>query len=132
MTSQDHPLNQNRLSPYRDSASQRAGKRAIPKGRRAPFHGKLALIACLATFSLSLSNCAVLMPRNTLSADFEDLVQMPGMPGVRAWADQYSESFEQSAEESIEQERAANNGELEPLLNVLLLNLALDEAHAVP
>ena len=122
MTSQDHPWNQNRLSLHQDSASQRRGKRVIAKGRRTPFHGKLALIACLAVLSLSLSNCAVLMPRNVLPAYLEDQAQMPGMPGVRAWGDQYSKSFEQCAVESSEQEKAANNGELEPVVNVLALS----------
>jgi predicted acylesterase/phospholipase RssA len=69
-----------------------------------------------------LPGCALLMPYNPLPAYLEERVQMPGMPGVRAWGDQYSESFEQSAAESIEQEKAANNGELEPVLNVLALS----------
>lgn len=89
---------------------------------RAPFHIKLALIACLASLTLSLSNCAVLMPRNPLPAGLEDLAQIPGMPGVRAWGDQYSECFEQSAVESSEQEAAASNGELAPVVNVLALS----------
>jgi hypothetical protein len=123
VTSQDHPFNQNRLSLHQDSASQRHAKRIIAKGgRRAPFHGKLALIACLAVLSLSLSNCAVLMPRNVLPAYLEHQVQMPGMPGVRAWGDQYNKSFEQCAVESSQQEQAANNGELEPVVNVLALS----------
>ena len=106
----------------RDSTSPRGGKSIAAKGCRTPFHGKLALIACLATLSLSLSSCAVFMPRNTLPADFEDLVQMPGMPGVRAWGDQYSKSFEQSALEAVEQEKAACNGEPEPVVHVLALS----------
>jgi hypothetical protein len=47
---------------------------------------------------------------------------MPGMPGVRAWGDQYNKSFEQCAAESPEQEKAAKNGELEPVVNVLALS----------
>ena len=39
MTSQDHPLNQNRLSLHQDSASQRGGKRLVAKGCRTPFYG---------------------------------------------------------------------------------------------
>ena len=122
MTNQDHPLSQNRLSLCQGSTSQRGGKGLAANGCRAPVLGKLALIACLATLTLSLSNCAVLMPRNVLPANLEGQVQMPGMPGVRAWGDQYNESFEQCAAESSEQEKAANNGELEPVVSVLALS----------
>jgi len=94
----------------------------IAKGCRTAFLRKLALMACLATVAMSLPNCAIFIPRNTLPADLENLVQMPGMLGVRAWGDQYSKSFGQSAAESVEQERAANNGELEPEIHVLALS----------
>jgi hypothetical protein len=104
------------------STSQRVEKRVAHKGCRTPFLSKLALIACLVTVMLSLSNCAILRLYNPLPANIENLVQMPGMPGVRAWGDVYSKSFEQSAAESIEQERAANNGELEPVIYVLALS----------
>jgi len=79
-------------------------------------------MVCLATVTLSFQNCAILMPSNTLPADLENRVQMPGMPGVRAWGDEFSKSFQQSAVESIEQERATNNGELEPTLYLLALS----------
>jgi predicted acylesterase/phospholipase RssA len=41
---------------------------------------------------------------------------------VRAWGDEFSPSFEQSALESLEQEKAANQGKLEPALYVLALS----------
>jgi predicted acylesterase/phospholipase RssA len=44
------------------------------------------------------------------------------MPGVRAWGDEYSKSFEQSAIDSLEQEKAANQGKLEPVVDVLALS----------
>ncbi len=122
MTSQDYSLNQKLSSLCQDSTSRGGGRRAIAKGCRAPFHRKLALIACLTTLTLSLSNCAVLMPRNALPAGLEDSVEMPGMPGVRAWGDRYNKSFEQSAVESSEQEKAANKGEMDPVVNVLALS----------
>lgn len=92
------------------------------RGYRTPFLSKLALMICLATVALSVSNCAILRLDNPLPANLENRVQMPGMPGVRAWGDQYSKSFEQSALESVEQEKAANNGELEPVFYVLALS----------
>ena len=115
-------MSQNRLSLCQNFTSRTGGKRLAAKVCRGPFLTRLTLIACLATLTLSLPGCALLRPYNPLPADLEERVQMPGMPGVRAWGDQYSESFEQSAAESIEQEKAANNGELEPLVNVLALS----------
>lgn len=79
-------------------------------------------MVCLATVTLSFQNCAILRLYNPLPADLENQVQMPGMSGVRAWGDEYSKSFEQSAVESIVQEKAANNGELEPVVYVLALS----------
>ncbi|MCU0587646.1 MAG: patatin-like phospholipase family protein [Syntrophobacteraceae bacterium] len=115
-------MNQDRLSLRQSSISRRSGERAAAKVCRAPFVIRSAFIVCLATLTLSLPGCALLMPYNRLPADLEERAQMPGMPGVRAWGDQYNESFEQSALESIEQEKAAKNGELEPVLNVLALS----------
>jgi hypothetical protein len=106
----------------RDSTSLRGGKSIAAKGCRVPFLRKLAGIVCLAAVMLSLPSCAILRPYKPLPADFENLVQMPGMTGVRAWGDQYSESFEQSAVEAIEQEKAASNGEQEPVVYVLALS----------
>lgn len=122
MTNEDLPLSQNRLSFCRNLTSRTGGKRLSAKVCRTPFLTKSALIACLTTLALSIPGCALLMPHNPLPAYLEERVEMPGMPGVRAWGDEYSESFEQSAVESIEQEKSANNGELEPLLNVLALS----------
>jgi hypothetical protein len=77
---------------------------------------------CLAAFLLLLQGCAALVPYNPPPAALEDRVQMPGMPGDRDGGDQYSKILEQSAIESIEQEKAAHNGKLEPDVNVLALS----------
>ena len=55
---------------------------------------------------LLLQGCAGLRPRNPLPEDQESKVQIPGMPGVRSWGDEVSETFTKFALESIEQERA--------------------------
>ena len=57
-----------------------------------------------------------------MPAALENQVQMPGLPGARAWGDENSKSFEQSAIESFEQEKAANHGKLEPVVHVLALS----------
>lgn len=44
-------------------------------------------MVCLATVTLSFQNCAILMPSNTLPADLENRVQMPGMPHRRQLKD---------------------------------------------
>jgi predicted acylesterase/phospholipase RssA len=51
--------------------------------------------------------CATLRPRNTLPEYQESQVQIPGMPGVRAWGDEISEVFTEFALKSAQQERAA-------------------------
>jgi len=48
-------------------------------------------------------------------------VQIPGLPGAGV-GDEHNKSFEQSAIESFEQEKAANHGKLEPLVYVLALS----------
>ncbi|HSO72195.1 MAG TPA: patatin-like phospholipase family protein, partial [Thermodesulfobacteriota bacterium] len=62
---------------------------------------------CL-TFSLILlQGCATLKPRNPLPQDLESKVQVPGIPGARAWGDEVSEVFTEFALESVKQEKAA-------------------------
>ncbi len=54
-----------------------------------------------------LQGCAGLRPRNPLPENLESKVQVPGMPGVRAWGDEVSEVFTKFALESVKQEQAA-------------------------
>ncbi len=61
-------------------------------------------------------------PNKPPPAALENQVQIPGLPGVRAWGDEVSQSFEQSALESLEQEKAANQGQLEPVAQFLALS----------
>jgi predicted acylesterase/phospholipase RssA len=56
---------------------------------------------------LLLQGCATLKPRNPLPEDLESKVQVPGMPGIRAWGDEVSEVFTKFAMESVQQEQAA-------------------------
>ncbi|MCK8603414.1 patatin-like phospholipase family protein [Desulfoferrobacter suflitae] len=105
-----------------DITARRGGRRRAVKGCLTLDLGKLALLVCCAAVSLSFQNCAILKLNNPLPVDLENRVQMPGMPGVRAWGDEYSKSFERSALESVEEEKVANNGELEPVVYVLSLS----------
>ena len=62
---------------------------------------------CLALLLDLSPGCATLRPRNTLPEYQESQVQIPGMPGVRAWGDEISEVFTEFALKSAQQERAA-------------------------
>ena len=104
------------------SISGRIGKRRTTTGNEAWCPRNLFLLAGLAILMLILQSCAILRPHNPLPAALEAQAQIPELPGVRAWGDEHNKSFEQSAIESIEQEKAANHGKLEPLVHVLALS----------
>jgi hypothetical protein len=98
------------------------GKRRITTGNRPWCSGNVAVLAGLAVLMLILQGCAILRPHNPLPAALEEQAQIPDLPRVRAWGDEPSKSFERSAIESIEQEKAANHGKLEPVAYVLALS----------
>jgi hypothetical protein len=56
------------------------------------------------TFSL-IQGCAGLRPRNSLPEFLESQVEIPGMPGVRAWGDEASEVFTEFTIKAVQQER---------------------------
>jgi hypothetical protein len=57
-----------------------------------------------------------------LPANLEDQAQIPGLPGVRDWADAPSQIILNCARESLKQERAANQGKLKPVVYGLALS----------
>ncbi len=65
----------------------------------------LVWFVCVALFLAP--GCATLRPRNTLPEYQEAKVEIPGMPGVRAWGDEVSEVFTEFTLKSAQQERAA-------------------------
>ena len=68
--------------------------------------GSLALLGSVVIL-LVIQGCATMGARQPLPAALEDQVQVPRLPHVRAWADRPSQSLNESAIESISQERAA-------------------------
>ena len=80
------------------------------------------VLACLAALIFTLQGCATLKRYNPPPAAMESEVQIPGLPDVRAWGDAPSESLQQSTRESLEQEKAANHGKLEPVIYGLALS----------
>lgn len=76
----------------------------------------------LAAVALISQGCASLGHYHALPANLEDQAQIPGLPDVRDWADAPSKLLLKSAMESIEQEKAANHGKLEPVVYGLALS----------
>jgi predicted acylesterase/phospholipase RssA len=74
------------------------------QGRRSDIFRLLGLILALAL----IQGCATLQPRTPLPENLESKVEVPGMPGVRAWGDEVSEVFTEFAMESIKQEQATH------------------------
>ncbi|MEW6037619.1 MAG: patatin-like phospholipase family protein [Pseudomonadota bacterium] len=58
----------------------------------------------LAALLLMAAGCAGLKPHSPPPAGLEAEVRIPGMPGVRAWGDEFSPAFQQDLVESIRQE----------------------------
>lgn len=58
-------------------------------------------IACAAT----LAGCGALRPHSPPPATLEPQVQVPGIPNVRVWGDEFSPVFQKDMIESIQQER---------------------------
>ncbi len=52
----------------------------------------------------ALSGCAALRPHSPPPQQVEALVQVPGVPGVRAWGDEFSPVFQKDLIESLRQE----------------------------
>jgi hypothetical protein len=64
-------------------------------------------LLCVALSLTLVQGCATLRPRTTLPENLESKVEVPGMPGVRAWGDEVSEVFTEFTIEAARQERAA-------------------------
>jgi predicted acylesterase/phospholipase RssA len=79
----------------------------------------LALLTALICLS---QGCMTLLVRYPLPEHLLDQAQVADLPGIRAWGDAFNESLQQSAIESIKQEKAANQGKLEPEANFLALS----------
>jgi predicted acylesterase/phospholipase RssA len=78
-----------------------------PPTRRPGFQAALIWLFSLALSLTLVQGCATLRPRNPLPDYQESKVQVPGLPGVRAWGDEVSEVFTEFTLESARQERAA-------------------------
>lgn len=82
----------------------------------------LARFGIFAVFAVLMAGCAVMRLHSPPPSKFEPLVQIPGMPGVRAWGDEFSPVFQQDAIKSMEQERQSGLFETGGELNVLAIS----------
>ena len=73
--------------------------------------------ACLAVLIFALQGCGTLHAIIRPPRPWKARCRSPGLPDVRAWGDAPSESLQQSTRESLEQEKAANHGKLEPVID---------------
>ncbi len=75
--------------------------------RKPSFKSVWVWLVCVVLLLEISPGCATFRPRNTLPEYQESQVQIPGMPGVRAWGDEISEVFTEFTLKSAQQERAA-------------------------
>lgn len=92
--------------------------------KRNPFasHGRLVIPALLAALMFFSQGCGTLLVRRPLPEHLLDQAQVAHLPQVRAWGDVYSEAFQKSGIDSVQQELAANGGKLDPEMVVLALS----------
>lgn len=69
-----------------------------------------------------LQGCGTIHRYTPLPEQYENQVQMPGFKDVRVWSDVHSKTLEDSAVQSLQQERVANHGQLTPEMNALALS----------
>ena len=81
----------------------------------------LLFLAITITAALT-QGCGSIKHYQPLPNNLESKVEMPGFRDVRAWADEYSPSLENSAKEALAQEKVANHGKVLPELTALALS----------
>lgn len=76
---------------------------------------------CLAVVAL-LAGCASLRPHFPPPERLEAQVQIPGMPGVRTWGDQFSPVFQKDIVESIRQEQQSGLFKMGDTVGILAIS----------
>jgi len=94
----------------------------VPKENPSRPPHRLTVLLGLLAWVFVLPGCMALQVRQPLPEHLLDQAQVADLPGIRSWGDASSDSLEQSAIESIEQELAANHGQLEPEAHFLALS----------
>ena len=83
---------------------------------------RIVRLCILAVIPVLLLGCSVLRLHSPPPRKFESSVQIPGMPGVRAWGDEFSPVFQKDAIEARDQQN--NNGlfEKKGIVNILAIS----------
>lgn len=85
--------------------SKRPGTAVVAASRAAVRRGSFSLAAVmLAAAVAGLTGCSSLRPHSPPPQKVEAQIQIPGIPGVRTWGDEFSPVFQKDAVESIRQE----------------------------
>ncbi len=83
---------------------------------------RIVRVLIVAATTVLLLGCAVLRPHSPPPSKFEPLVQIPGIPNVRAWGDEFSPVFQKDAFVAREQEKQSGLFDKEPIVNVLAIS----------
>ena len=83
---------------------------------------RILRFAIVAATAVLLLGCAVFRPHSPPPRELEPLVQIPGMPDVRAWGDRFSPVFQQDALAARKQEKQSGLFDKEPIVNVLAIS----------
>ena len=83
---------------------------------------RIVRLGILVTIPILLLGCAVLRPHSPSPRKFESSVQIPGMPGVRAWGDEFSPVFQKDAIEARDQENKNGLFEKKGIVSILAIS----------
>ena len=83
---------------------------------------RIVRLGILVTIPILLLGCTVLRPHSPPPRKFESSVQIPGMPGVRAWGDEFSPVFQKDAIEARDQENQNGLFEKGGIVNILAIS----------
>ncbi len=81
------------------------------------------LILFIFSFFFFFSGCARVLPGyQPPPPQYEDEVQIPDFPNVRAWGDSFNKNLQKSVMAALDEEKAANGGKLRPEVSGLALS----------
>ena len=83
---------------------------------------RIVRLCILAVIPVLLLGCSVLRLHSPPPRKFESSVQIPGMPGVRAWGDEFSPVFQKDAIEARDQENKNGLFEKKGIVNILAIS----------
>ena len=83
---------------------------------------RIVRLGILTAISVLLLGCTILRLHSPPPRKLEASVQIPGMPGVRAWGDEFSPVFQKDAIEAREQQNKSGLFEKGGVVNILAIS----------